>query len=451
LRPFRIVVASALVVASAACNGSSSTSTGVADLVVEINVPTAGNADVNIAGPSSYNVDMAASGTLLSLATGTYVITAKPARVGDPIVSQVDTGIVTAGSSSGKSVTITLNNNTIDTVVVNYAPRPGSGFLWTASATSSVDRINGYVSQQLQNLPSLGSPPPTVSVDGRPLQGTPGPLAFDQSGNLWVGTAAPNTISEYLYTQFTLGTTTGPSGTTFAPPDVATAMAFDPAGNLWVAFSDASNVVEYPSSTLATAPAIQRTISLPSLTSGPAGLAFDNFGNLWVTASTSGAIIELPALLLAGNDSVKAIVLQKPQTAGVVAPAFDPLGRLWVVTVANTILGFSAAQTQAFDSLTTPSEVVTISATGSPRAAAFDNSQDLWIAEGTGNTVVELTSTQLLAGGTQMPLTTLSSISAFSNTVGMAFSPKGQFVPLAGQRAPSIITSKGRRVVRYGA
>ncbi|HWZ60392.1 MAG TPA: hypothetical protein VNW46_15540 [Gemmatimonadaceae bacterium] len=424
----------------------------MAELVVEINVPTAGNADVNIAGPNAFNTDMAASGTLLALATGTYVITVHPARVGDPIVSQVDTGLASAtGATTGKTLSITLNNNTIDTVVVNYAPRPGSGFLWTASAASNaVNRINGYVSQQLQNLPSLGSPTPTVSVDGLPGQGTPGPLAFDQSGNLWVGTAS-NTINEYQYGQFTLGTTTGPSGTSFSVPDTPTAMAFDAAGNLWVAFSNTGFVRQYLGSTLGGTPTKKAEIQLSALTAGPAGLAFDNFGNLWVTASTSGSIVELPALALSGDTASHAVVLHNAQTAGVVAPAFDPLGRLWVVTTSNTILGFSADQTTNFSSTTTPSTTVTISTTGSPRAAAFDNNQDLWIAEGTANTVVELTSAQVLAGGTQTPLTALSSISAFSNTVGMAFNAKGQFVPLAGQRAPSIITSKGRRVVHYGA
>ena len=150
LRPFRRTVTSAviagLVVAAAACNSSSSTNTGAGDIVLVISVPTGGNAAVAVQGPNSFAQTLTATGTLATIATGQYVITAGPARVGDPIVSQIDTGVVILPSGdSGVSQTLTLNNNTIDTIIVNYGPRPGSGFLWlTSTGNNATNRINGF-------------------------------------------------------------------------------------------------------------------------------------------------------------------------------------------------------------------------------------------------------------------------------------------------------------------
>jgi sugar lactone lactonase YvrE len=445
LRPFRSTLMAGLLstglLAAAACNSSSSTNTGIGDLVIVINVPTGGSGDVNVAGPSAYTQDLTATGTLASIATGQYVITAKPARVGDPIVSQTDTGVAfyDVNGTSGTTLTITLNNNTIDTIVVNYAPRPGSGFLWTTSQTSTtLNRINGYYSLQLQDLASAGSPAATVSVDGRPTQGPPGPIAIDPTGNVWVATTTGQ-ISEYLYGQLLLGTTTGPGGSKFllpgTPPATPLAMAFDPAGDLWIAVT--GEVVEYPAAGLPTGTSIN-TVSVPELAAGPAGMAFDNLGNLWIASSASGAIIQLTsARLIPGSGDTTNIVA----TTGspVVAPVLDPSGRLWVVTTANTILGYSAQQTTSFSSTTTPSQTVTINASGAPSAAAFDNSQDLWIAEGTG--VTELTFNQLTTAGPETPVATLTPCCGLANTTGLAFNPKGQFLPLAGQRTPAVVQS----------
>jgi hypothetical protein len=452
LRPFRLAILAGLVITAAACNSSSSTSTGIGDLVIIINVPTGGNAAVAVAGPNAYAQTLTATGTLAAIATGTYVITAGPARVSDPIVSQVDTGVlITSSGQSGTSATITLNNNSIDTITVNYGPRPGSGFLWiTSTGNNGLNRINGFFSQQLQNFKPTDLP--TVSVDGRPGQGAPGPIAVDLSGNLWVATAT-GVIGQYQYGQLLKGTTAGPSGKQLTvAPNVPLAMAFDPAGNLWVAygFADSGEVVEYPASSLASGSATALTsITVPSLLAGPAGMAFDNTGNLWVASSASGTLIELTSALLSktGGSQIAA------PFPGAVAPAFDPSGRLWVVTTANTILGFAAEQTSFFTPTTTPSEVVTVTTTGTPTAAAFDNSQDIWITEGASNTLIELTSTQIQNGGTQAPAGTFTP-PVPTDLMGLAFNPKGQFLPLAGQHAPpapSIITSHGVRQVHYGA
>jgi ligand-binding sensor domain-containing protein len=136
--------------------------------------------------------------------------------------------------------------------------------------------------------------------------------------------------------------------------------------------------------------------------------------------------------------------------AQAVAPVFDPSGRMWVVTGQNTIAAFSAEQTATFDSTAVPSQLVTVSASGSPRAAAFDNSQDLWIAEGTGNAVVELTFNQLSTAGTQTPVLSLTP-AGVANTVSLAFNPKGQFVPLAGQQAPGAPATAAGQSRRIGA
>jgi streptogramin lyase len=219
-------------------------------------------------------------------------------------------------------------------------------------------------------------------------------------------------------------------------------MAFDPAGNLWLAVT--GKLVEYPAGAL-TAPVA--TFAIPQI-AGPTGIAFDNFGNLWVASADSGAIIQLTSSQLSGTGGNAYVVLYTG--VGVVAPLLDPAGRLWVVTTSNTILGFSAAQTTNFTSTTVPAQTVTVSTTGNPTAAAFDNSQDIWIAEGTGNTVVELTFSQLTSGGTQTPVATITS--PVPNVAGLAFNPKGQFLPLAGSHtAPAVSSIAVRRTGGPGA
>jgi sugar lactone lactonase YvrE len=422
-----------LIVAAAACNGSSSTSTGDGSMVVVINVPVGGAAAVNVAGPSAYSQNLTATGTLAVIPTGIYIITANPARIGDPIVSQVDTGVAFYDNTgdSGTTISVQLNSNVFDTVVVNYRPRPGSGFLWTASAASNgLNRVNGFYSAQLQNFQPGALP--AVSVDGGG-QGTPGPVAVDASGNLWVATATPS-VGQYQYAQLLKGTVSGPSGTILTQiPTTPLAMAFDPAGDLWLAIP--GQLVEYAAGALTGMPA--DTFDLPQLTAAPTGIAFDNLGNLWVAASGTGAIVQLSSARLTHTPGTADSVLLTG--VGVVAPLLDPSGRLWVVTTSNTVLGFSAAQAQNFSSTTVPAQMVTISTSGSPTAAAFDNSQDLWVAEGTGNTVVEITFNQLTSGGAQAPVATITP--PVPNVTGMAFNPKGQFLPLAGSHTVAPLSS----------
>jgi hypothetical protein len=82
---------------------------------------------------------------------------------------------------------------------------------------------------------------------------------------------------------------------------------------------------------------------------------------------------------------------------------------------------------------------MTIATSGNPTAAAFDNSQDLWVAEGAGNTVVEVTFNQLTSGGSQAPVATIRP--PVPNITGMAFNPKGQFLPLAGSHTVPALSS----------
>jgi sugar lactone lactonase YvrE len=451
LRPFRRTVTSAVVaglVVAAACNSSSSTNTGAGDLVIVISVPTGGNAAVAIQGPNSFAQTLTATGTLATIATGQYVITAGPARVGDPIVSQIDTGVVILPSGdSGVSQLLTLNNNTIDTIIVNYGPRPGSGFLWlTSTGNTGFNRINAFYSLQLQNFKPTDSS--KVSIDGRPGQGAPGPIAVDPSGNLWVATAS-GVIGQYLYGQLLNGTVSGPAGTQIAVGAVPTALAFDPAGNLWVTVP--GQLLKYAAGALGNVP--QATFNIAQLDAGPTGMAFDNLGSLWLTAANAGAVIQLTSSRLAGTGGPADTNVVNLLTPGVVAPVLDPSGRLWVVTTTNTIVAFSAEQTSTFTSVTSPSQTVTVSTAGNATAAAFDNSGNLWIAEGASNTVVEVANAQISAGGTQVPFATLNPPTVV-NIAGLAFAPKAQFSPLAGQHAPpapTIVTKQAHRAVHSGA
>jgi sugar lactone lactonase YvrE len=354
---------------------------------------------------------------------------------------------------------ITVNNGSIDTVTVNFARRPGSGLLWTASAVSnSFNRINGFLSNVMLAGGLAGS---KVSVDARPGQGTPTAIAVDPKGNLWVATES-KVIAQYLYGELETSPN-GPGGVSIQVTQTPEAIAFDPAGDLWVALpgdTASGAVVEFAAANGVPGTIPSTSIPIPELTpAGPAGLAFDNLGNLWVAAANTNALVEIPAARL--SSPTGGAIITNGTVTQPVAPVFDPSGRLWVVTTQNTIAAFSADQTVSFFSNTTASQVVTVNTPGSPRAAAFDNSQSLWIAEGTGNTVVQLTFAQLSTAGTQTPTTTFTP-DTVTNTVSLAFNPKGQFVPLAGQHAPTppgapaasaapaVAAGQGRRIGHAG-
>ncbi|MDE3068164.1 MAG: NHL repeat-containing protein [Verrucomicrobiota bacterium] len=149
----------------------------------------------------------------------------------------------------------------------------------------------------------------------------PAGLAFDSSGDLFVANNANNTssgnIEEFAYTSGSLST----SGTTFASLVGVYGLAFDSGGNLYAASLANNTITEFNSggSSIAT---------ISSGLNSPWGLAFDNSGNLYAADSGNGAVEKFAATgpgTVSGTGTTFASGLSQP--AGL---AFDNNTNLFV-------------------------------------------------------------------------------------------------------------------------
>jgi hypothetical protein len=154
-----------------------------------------------------------------------------------------------------------------------------SGNLWVGNGTDVAEFSRAEIAKS-------GSPKPVLSVAGTCS------LAFDSSGDLWVGSGA-NRLSEFTKAQL------AQPGPTAMPKVVITSdsldgpcrPAFDHAGNIWAGNFNSDTVVEFTKAELAKSgsPAPKVVISLPLLSFGvssgpltPGDVAFAPSGDLWV-------------------------------------------------------------------------------------------------------------------------------------------------------------------------
>ncbi len=182
------------------------------------------------------------------------------------------------------------------------------GTLWLTAA--SYDSIFGYSASQLT---ASGSPTPTVLRPSSVYLSNA--LAFDASGQLWIGTEADPRLSGGA----TLATGVPVSGGAAEDSIVMDQkgggliefITFDKSGNMWISGGQDS-IVAFTKSQIPTSggagtavePSI--VITLPTGISQPQGMAFDTDGNLWVicasiSTSANSALLRIPAAQLAAS------------------------------------------------------------------------------------------------------------------------------------------------------
>lgn len=425
------------VVALAACGSDGSTnnkgSTGVStgSLTVTVSTPNGMTGTVTITGPSAYSKTISATTTLTGLVPGSYALSATSVVSSAPIVSTLDSGLVSG------PVTVTANETA--TATVTYGPRPGTGALWVTNLGGS-HVLDAY---SAASLAQSGSPAPADSIATGNIGTVSTGLAFDSHGNAWVAAPTGDSIIEYTPAQLAGGSAT-PAATLLLPSPGNTPL-FDANGNLWVVISNdgiSSVVVEFSASQVTGLPSRSnprpvQVVTVPSPSGGgdAFGAAFDAAGNLWVAQQATGEVYKFAAADLAPGTS--AATPTDSLTAGTaVGLAFDGSGNLWVANVSG-IYGYTAAQLATNTPPSAPryADVVAV-AQFTPVGLAFDNSGDLWV---TGSTlaIVELTPAQLTANGSVTPTTTLTVTDGGAASVGViAFDPHGTGTPLAGLRAP---------------
>jgi sugar lactone lactonase YvrE len=201
-----------------------------------------------------------------------------------------------------------------------------AGNLWVANFTDNT--ISGYTPAQLA---SSGSPRPAVTLvpPGDSLD-EPAGLAFDELGSLWVASANTNTVVAFTPTQ--LAQSGGPApavvfhakGGSLSGPF---SLAFDASGNLWVGNVN-NTIVEFSrtqqGSGGSVAPAATITAVGVSLDM-PAGLAFDASGDLWVANQPANEVDRFHAPTFRGGGPViPDVIVSGFYMAGPAALAFYP-------------------------------------------------------------------------------------------------------------------------------
>ena len=245
------------------------------------------------------------------------------------------------------------------------------------------------------------------------------------------------------------------SGSSFA----SWTQAFDANGDLWLANFAGGTLVEYTPSQLAATgaptPAVTISASGGSL-NGPTGLAFDARGDLWVANFSGNTVVEYtPSQLAATGAPTPAVTISASGGSlnGPLGFAFDARGDLWVANFSgNTVVEYTPSQLAANGA---PTPAVTLSASGGslngPTGPAIDARGDLWVANNGSNTVVEYTPSQLAATGAPTPAVTISaSGGSLVEPAGLAFDASGNLW-VANQGANVVVKYTPSQLAATGA
>lgn len=365
----------------------------------------------------------------LALSPGNYAISVVGVRVDQPIVDDV------VGAVDKSAVTIVTDGT--ETVVANYAQvQSGAGNLWYPVRLDG--QVHGFNRDQLQ---AGFDGPGNVSITG--VGTAPINTAFDTGGNLWVALFNDNAIVKYNADQLAEGGSLMPD-VTISTDDAGSlngpiGLAFDGSGNLWVGnfgpLSDGDSndtLVQFTPQQLAASGQPTPEVALEGFTR-PYGHAFDADGNLWVGNNGADTVLRFPAAQQT-NDGASDLTITDSSGGPLDGPrgiAFAADGTMWVSS-ANS----SQAASYTFDDAGAPTAAVTVNlkdANGatvpSPDGLAFDDEGNLWVADSSSN-VFRYDAADLTDGANVQPAATLT---GFGTSQGILFSfyPPALNLPLA--------------------
>ncbi|MGH9089973.1 MAG: hypothetical protein ACRDZR_01110 [Acidimicrobiales bacterium] len=327
-----------------------------------------------------------------------------------------------------------------------------AGDLWAANCTS--DAVIEYTAAQLA---SNGAKPPSVVItdDGARSLACPQGLAFDGTGDLWVGnvdytttvTGPPGSLGSLVeLTPAQLAHSGSPTpavtitSTTGIGPPIAGpyGLAFH-TGSLWVSNYGITVISEYAATQLTASghPTPANYLVGPDLT-GPTGITFDATGDLWVANYNGQSVVEFTATAVASGGVVDAtVVIANPTTTSTnpldepADVAFDATGDLWVTNNggSDTVVEYAATQ---LTSSGTPTAAVTLSSDATrslrgPTGDAFDAAGGLWVANTNSSSLVRFSATQLTSSGSPTPAVTITTTGP-----GSLVRPVGEAIDAAG-------------------
>jgi sugar lactone lactonase YvrE len=426
MRRIRILVLSVaallLVVVLAAC--SSTPATG--SLLVTVNgLPSGVNGVVTVTGPGGYTQAVTATNTLSNLALGTYSVAVGAASDGNTIVP-----VMYDGSASSSTVTVTAN--TTSSATVSYALRVGSGHLWLPLST-------GVGAYQHDTLAATSSTGPDVLLSSV-VPSNSEAVAVDHAGNLWVVD-----VGGYLdrFDAASLATSGSPSPAVTlditATSTTVLGMAFDATGDLWVGDPGHGRLLMFTPAQLAgsgsPAPAVMISTNGASI-SGPFSLAFDASGDLWVANSSNSTLVAFtPAQLAATGNPAPSVTIGADATPSLSDPyaiAFDASGGLWAANAYGTIsvVHYDASQLTSSGNPTPTATIGSASLGTHPEGLAFDASGALWVADYGSADLRRFTNPSSLSGSvTPTPDVIISPIGN-TDVENFAFSPPAPGLPI---------------------
>ena len=246
--------------------------------------------------------------------------------------------------------------------------------------------------------------------------GFPNALAFDPSGNLWVSSWSSSRVLEFrppfsngMNASLVIGQadfTTSGIGRTQTGLNTPTRLAFDPSGNLWVGDTGNNRVLEFkppfsngmPASlvigqsdftTTAALLPTKHSLSGSSGSDNPVfSVSFDSAGNLWVGDCLNNRVLEFEppfstgmdaSLVIGQNDFTSRISSTTQAGLGCPLSSFDSAGNMWVADFFNNrVLEFSSpgsSVTSTAASSTTQTQSSQASATATTTDQGFGQLQ----------------------------------------------------------------------------
>jgi hypothetical protein len=312
---------------------------------------------------------------------------------------------------------------------------PAGQGLWTANPYRQF--ISELLPSQYQHS---GIPAGTLNT-GASLVGTPGKVAFDSVGDMWIpfcpsnpqlnpariAAIAPAALKNIAHSRFK---GVGVAAEIVLPgAQCPTAMSFDQSGNLWI--SDSARgatpaIIEYASSDLFSAGVQPALVLTSDAFKNLRGLSFDQQGDLWIADEGAGVYEFTPGQLTPTGSPIPQLTLQstflEPEDV-----AFDGSGNLWVVylqgppldpMMANDLSNGAAVMFALADLAgsgtiaPTPAVIFSGPTLCSPLdlcnaySEAFDASGNLWVSGGI--TLFEYSPEQQLTGGSPLAAVTLA-------------------------------------------
>ena len=351
--------------------------TGVAtgDLTVNITgVPAGADAFVRVTGPGGV-FDLTSSQTIAGVLSGEYTVEAGNIAVFDSLISRMYKGRPQAAA-------VCVRDGAARTTTVTYAQIPTSNTLWYGAGYYSL----GFRSSQLGTTATLA---PTVTAGTRGGAG----VTFDRDGNLWVRGQSASEPVLMRYSAAALAATGNPlpdrtigiTGLDCVSPGF---LAFDAAGNLWMSLGCQGRVVRLTPAQLTLSGTVTPAVQITNLTN-PQGIAFDYVGNLWVADQEQ--LKRYDAARLAASTSTAADLRITFTTPSPPAPgqtalaashvAFAPDGELWVSSYEQKALYRVEPATIALTGAqaATPVRIVYLNEFTMPKGMAFDNAGGLYV------------------------------------------------------------------------